>query len=249
MVLLTKYSLLFLTLPALLLAELTPDQKVTEFRQLAGLYSKNYGPYEWKRDTQNFDLLNIGPWLERARATNNDLDFADLMIEYVAALNDGHDILTLRSNYLAFLGFRVDFYDGKPLIDGITRTLLPLRTYPFEIGDELVSIDGETAAAMTAKYWKYSIAANDRATKRQTGDWYTNRPQSLIPRAHEIGVNATVVIRRASTGATETYTIPWQKDGTPMLGDFDIHGNAYGVTDWHTDSWDSGGMSHGSMFD
>ena len=37
-------------------------------------------------------------------------------------------------------------------------------------------------------------------------------------------------------------------DGTPMCGsDFDIHGNAYGVTDWHcNDSW-GGGMS--SMFD
>jgi len=38
-------------------------------------------------------------------------------------------------------------------------------------------------------------------------------------------------------------------DGTPMCGDIDIHGNAYGVTDWHSDSWDIGGMSSSSMFD
>ena len=37
-------------------------------------------------------------------------------------------------------------------------------------------------------------------------------------------------------------------DGTPMCGgDFDVHGNAYGVTDWHCDDSWSGGMS--SMFD
>ena len=37
-------------------------------------------------------------------------------------------------------------------------------------------------------------------------------------------------------------------DGTPMCGDTDIHGNPYGVTDWHTDSWGCG-MSSSSMFD
>ena len=36
-------------------------------------------------------------------------------------------------------------------------------------------------------------------------------------------------------------------DGTPMGGDgFDLHGNAYGITDFHCDSW-GGGMA--SMFD
>lgn len=29
-------------------------------------------------------------------------------------------------------------------------------------------------------------------------------------------------------------------DGTPMCGDTDIHGNPYGVTDFHSDSWDVG---------
>ena len=216
MTFLTKLLLPLVCLSATLLAELTPDQKVTEFRQLAGLYSKNYGPYEWKRDTQNFDLLKISPWLERARATTNDLDFADLMIEYVAALNDGHDILTLRSNYFAYLGFSVDFYDQKPLIEGVSRSLLPRSLYPFEVGDELISIDGKTPQEMTQLYWKYSVAANDRATKRQSAVWYTVRPQAVIPRAHEIGDEATVVIRRAATETTDTYKIEWRKEGTPM---------------------------------
>ena len=212
----TRLSLLFALLPAVLLAELTPEQKVTEFRQLAALYSKNYGPYEWKRDTQNFDLLNINPWLDRVRATKNDLDFADVMIDYVAALNDGHDILTLRSTWQGFLGFVVDFYDKKPLIDGISRTLLPRAAYPFEVGDELISIDGVSTEEMTRRYWNYSIAANSVATKRQSALWYTLRPQSVIPRAHEVGADATVVIKRAATGTTDTYTIKWDKFGIPM---------------------------------
>ena len=49
-------------------AALTPDQKEADFRSLANMYAKHYAPYEWKRDTFQFDLLNIGEWVSRARA-------------------------------------------------------------------------------------------------------------------------------------------------------------------------------------
>ena len=81
-----------LIFPALGTAELTRDQKIADLTQLAGLYAKNYGPYEWKRDTQGFDLLNnLQTWLDRAAKTKNDLEFMDLLVEYVAGLNDAHD--------------------------------------------------------------------------------------------------------------------------------------------------------------
>ena len=44
---------------------LTSDQRVADLNQLASLYAKNYAPYEWKRDTFGFDLLNLKPWLRR----------------------------------------------------------------------------------------------------------------------------------------------------------------------------------------
>jgi hypothetical protein len=126
-----KYTLLLLAISSSIFADLSPDQKETEFRQLAGIYSKNYAPYEWKRDTQNFDMLQIAPWIARARATRDDLDFAELMVEYVSKLNDGHDLVTLRSTFFAYLGFDVDLYDQKPLIEFIDRTLLPRSRFPF----------------------------------------------------------------------------------------------------------------------
>jgi hypothetical protein len=45
-------------------ASLTPEQKIADFMQLAGLYAKNYMPYEWKRDAMGFDLYNVQPWLD-----------------------------------------------------------------------------------------------------------------------------------------------------------------------------------------
>ena len=68
------------------------DQKVSDFQSLAALYAKRYGPYEWKRDALGVDLFNIAPWLAQVQATKNDLDFYEVMQQYVASLNDAHDV-------------------------------------------------------------------------------------------------------------------------------------------------------------
>jgi hypothetical protein len=65
---------------------LTIDQKTADFQSFAALYAKRYGPYEWKRDAIGFDLLNLGPWLAKVQATKNDLDFYEVMQEYVFQL-------------------------------------------------------------------------------------------------------------------------------------------------------------------
>jgi hypothetical protein len=206
-----------LSLGALLAhADLTPEQKLADFNQLAAMYAKRYGPYEWKHDVFGFDALNLKPWLNRVAQTKDDLDFYDLCIDYVSSLNDAHDIFTLTSNFSASLGFTVDIYDGKTLIDSINRSALPTAQFPFQIGDELVSVDGKATADIIKAYRKYSIAANERSTARQAAVRITSRSQSVIPRAHEIGDSAAVVIRRQS-GDLETYTVPWTKRGTPLL--------------------------------
>src|SRR5580700_3038984 len=96
--------------------QLTQDQKVADFTQLAGLYAKNYAPYEWKRDVIGFDLYNIKPWLDQVRATTNDLAFYDVCVRYVAALQDSHDEFTLPTDFDAWAHLAVDIYDGKVLI-------------------------------------------------------------------------------------------------------------------------------------
>ena len=195
--------------------QLATEQKVADFRHLAGLYAKQYAPYEWKLAVERFDLLDLGGWLDRVRATQDDLDFYDLMIEYVARLNDAHDVYTLPSNFSATLGFTVDIYDGKVLVDSINPTRLPASEYPFQIGDELISVDGRDVESLIAELSKYSTAANPRSTRRSAAGRITTRSQSRIPRAIEVGDRADLVIRRAS-GDLETYSLPWIKTGLAM---------------------------------
>ncbi len=212
---LTRFTLIGCAFAASAFAQLTVDQKIADFQQLVGLYDKNYGPYEWKRDALKFDLLKTAPWIERLKATKDDLDFYEVMVDYVASLNDAHDTYNLPSTFRASLGFSTDVYDGIVLVDSITRTRLPAANFPFQIGDELVSVDGRTAAQLLEDFRKYSILANPRSTRREAAALITVRPQSLMPHAVDLGDNATVVIRRQS-GSMETYTIPWLKTGLPL---------------------------------
>ena len=197
-------------------AQLSSDQKSIDFQNLAAVYDKNYAPYEWKRDTQGFDLLDLTKWLNRAQATKNDLEFYDLMSEYVASLNDAHSVYVVPSSYSVRLGFTGDIYDGKVLIDSIDRTLLAAGKYPFQIGDELVSVDGRGVEDLIIGFSRYGIAANPSSTRRNAVSRILTRSQSRIARVVELGDTAAVQIRRQS-GDLESYTIQWTKSGLPLL--------------------------------
>jgi hypothetical protein len=197
-------------------AQLTMDQKISDFQYLASLYAKNYGPYEWKRDTIKFDLLDLAPWLDKVRATKTDLEFYDVASEYVSRLNDAHDYYAIPSNFVARLNFGVDIYDGRLLIDNINRSRLPASEYPFSMGWELVSIDGVDAQKILDGLLRYQIAANPRSTRRSAAQLLTIRPQQLIASAALLPDSSSVVLRRPD-GGLETYRLAWAKSGVPLV--------------------------------
>src|SRR4029078_4511669 len=119
------------------------------------------------------------------------------------------------SDFVARLGFGVDIYDGALLIETLDRTVLPLPTYPFTVGDEVLSVDGVSGEQLLQDFAKYSPQSNPVSTRRMAAQRITTRPQSRMPHAADLGDTATVRIRRQN-GNIETYTIPWIKTGTPL---------------------------------
>jgi hypothetical protein len=194
---------------------LTREQKESDFRNLVDTMNNWYAPADWKKQLFGFDALDLKPWLEKVAQTQTDLDFYELCVDYVALLKDTHSSYSLPSDFIARLGFTVDLFEGKVLIDSIDRNLLPAAAYPFAVGDELVSVDGVPALELTERFMKYSPQGNDRASMRLAANRIPTRAQSRMPHAPEAGDQAVVEIRRQS-GATETYTIKWTKTGTPL---------------------------------
>jgi hypothetical protein len=196
-------------------AQLTPEQRRQDMQQIANVLAKNYAPYEWKREAVKFDLYDLAPWLAKAEAANSDLGFYDVLGQYLGSLRDTHTYFDLPSDFAATLPLRVDLYDGKVLIESITRGLLPAAQYPFQVGDELVSLDGRTAQEWIEQLRPFAALGNKKANDRYAAGFIPVRVQAIYPRAHEIGEKAKVEIRRAN-GDLETYEIAWVKSGTPM---------------------------------
>ena len=196
--------------------QLAVDQKINDFEHLVALYAKQYAPYEWKRDVQGFDLLDTSRWRRRIEASTDDLEFYDIMSEYVSSLNDAHDVYSLPSSFIARLHFTVDIYDGKVLIDSINRVRLPANEFSFQIGDELVSLDGKSAEERIRDLTRYAVAANMLSTRRLAAGLITVRPQQVIARAVELSPAATVVTRN-EYGVLSTHVVPWAKTGLPLL--------------------------------
>src|SRR5881296_4704643 len=121
-----------LALPQIASAQLLPDQRVFDFRNLVALYAKRYAPYDWKKQALGFDVFDIQPWLDRVRTAKDDLEFFEIEAEYVGKFQDTHSGFSMTSSFSANLGMTVDIYDGKVLIDSINRALLPVAAYPFQ---------------------------------------------------------------------------------------------------------------------
>ncbi len=191
---------------------ITQNQRDADLVQLANMYGKNYAPYEWKRDAIGFDLYRLTPWLQRVHHAD-DLDFQDALVEYLASLDDAHVGISFPSNFSATFGFTVDIYDGKVLVDSVNRLRLPAAQFPFDVGDELVALDGQPVQAVIASLRKYTAFANPRSTDRFAASLIGSRSQNVVPHAVDLGDVAVASIRLAATGAVNDYQIPWVKSG------------------------------------
>ena len=196
-------------------AQMSSDQRVQDFQTLVDLYAKRYAPYDWKKQAIGFDLFQVSPWLDRVRDAKDDLEYYEIAAQYVASFQDTHSSFRTPSSFAADLGLSVDIYDGKVLIESINRRVLPVSSFPIAIGDELVSIDGQSADDLMAQFSQFRRWGSPLTTRRNAASMLTFRPQSTIPRAVELGDTATVVIRNSS-GDLATYALPWTKSGVPL---------------------------------
>ncbi len=194
----------FVFLPFAAFGQLSPQQKVDDFRSLVSLYNKQYAPYEWKRDNFGFDLLDTRSWIAEIERSSSDLEYYEILGRYVASLRDSHARYIAPSNFSASLGFTVDIYDGRVLIDSINRVRLPLARFPFLNGDEFVSLDGVPVVEWIDRLLPLHNNANPVARRRAAADAIVNRTQERHPRAVELGESAQVVIKRRATGELET---------------------------------------------
>lgn len=197
-------------------AQLTPEQREADFRTLVSSVSKFYGPLDWKRELQKRDPLDMTPWLERIRRAPNDVEFLQILAEYVASLEDGHIAFQVPSNFVADLGVRFDLYEGVPRVWSVTARY-PADQFPgLRIGSELVSFNGEPAMDVVRRQARIENAGFERSALRRALIRLTLRQQLFDPKAIEAPDRVAVVLR-SPEGITYTHELTYTKTGVPFL--------------------------------
>jgi C-terminal processing protease CtpA/Prc len=196
-------------------AELTRDQKLADFRQLVDTFAKKYALYDWKQTGMKIQMFNIKGWMDRVAATQNDIEYFEICAEYVASLKDGHSVFLMPSSFVATVGFTVDLFEGKVLIDSVDRSRLTAEQFPPVIGDEILQVDGRPVEEAVRSLERFVGEGNPDTARRAAVDMLTHRAQRILPRAFEVGDVMRLVVRRQS-GETANYEVPWQKEGFPV---------------------------------
>jgi C-terminal processing protease CtpA/Prc len=195
-------------------AQISPYQKTLDFQELVGLFDKDYAFIEWKNQLFGFDGLKLAPWLAQLNASQDDLSYFDAATLYTSSFQDSHTVYLTPSTFFATLGFTVDLYSGKVLIDSVDSTTLDPAVFPLKMGDELLSVDGRSVADWIALFTPFVNDASPVSRARSAAGWIVSRSQQTYPRATEIGATAEVVIK-GQAGDVATYQIPWDVSGLP----------------------------------
>jgi hypothetical protein len=196
-------------------AGLSTRERLQDFEQLKSLIQSQYGPFAFKQATGviKWDELN-SEFEERIKATRTNQEFYTAISQYVANFQDGHFGVYNNTKRGAAVPFLIDLIEGKPLISYIDREKLPKEKFDFEIGDEIITVDGEPAQAFMDNMLK-SIASGNRLSAKRRAAWtITSRNGALFPVPAKPQLELT--IRRGTSTLIDGAKADWVKKGTVL---------------------------------
>ena len=212
---------------------LTTEQKLADFRYLVSVINAGYGPLEYKiaNKVLSYDALNARFESEIAN-TKTNAEFYYKMVEYVAAYRDGHFSLRLQNVRTASLPALTDLIDGKVLITKINRDKIKEDQFPFNVGDEIVSVDGQDIGAYLDEASRY-VGSGQLLSQRKFAAWTVlsrNSRQMPLPAKSKVALQ----VRRGTSALIESVELPWEFKGvdveeamTPVFRPFALeHGAA-----------------------
>jgi C-terminal processing protease CtpA/Prc len=194
---------------------LTKEQKLEDFRTMVSIINAGYGPLEYKMANKIVDITLLNAQMEQEiTKTTTDRDFYYSMVKYIAAYRDGHFGMQVPSTATATIPVSTDLVNGQVLITKIDRTKLPEAKFPFLIGDEIVSVDGELTKDYLDRVSLYIVDGNPLSQRRKTS-WtifFRRAARMPLPTAKSV----TVEIRHAASGTVEKTELTWTKAGATL---------------------------------
>jgi hypothetical protein len=180
-----------------------------EIDYIGNLYGSVYAPKSWKESHLGWNLpaqvalaqtkLAAATTLNQARQAAADL---------INSTADYHVGFEFYSTEKATLPFQVKTVEGHSLIVYINRDKLGEAAFPFEIGDEVLTMDQMPVAVLKSQFAS-SLGTNVPETDDALADLYLTRRAGKANVAVPHGP-VTLSVKRAADGSVGTVTLTWE---------------------------------------
>jgi hypothetical protein len=137
-------------------------------------FSAQYGPGQWKQSHEGWDLNSqIAAAKANVQANPNMTvaQYHDVLRRFFNSMKDFHVSVQFDSTEKSSLPFTVGGTNGRYFITSIDRTKLSASSFPFNVGDELVSFGGQPIAQAVAGL-KARLGGNTSLTENALAEMY-----------------------------------------------------------------------------
>jgi hypothetical protein len=210
-----KYLLIAVLLTGQAFArDLTVEQKLADLTQMVDIIKTGYGPLEYKKVNYGIDVDKLqDKYATLIKATKNNSEFYYLMVKFVAEFNDSHFGASVPTDHYGRVHFDTDLVEGKVLIDTVNREKLSEEKFPFEKGDQIISVNGMPIAKYLDTIIPYMGQGTKLTAKRKAAQLVTIRPGSKMP---VWDGKVTFEIRKGTSEFIEKVELEWELKGTPL---------------------------------
>lgn len=192
------------------LRDLKLNEKNSDFDELLNLFKTYYGPYSYKEKNLNINIEKIAQDL-KAKAANakTDEEFAGYVMQFGAQLKDGHVQISLENSASGIKGYKIPILlspiENKAIIADITDELKKFTG--FEVGDEVIEVDGVNPMSYIDMGVKYKSLARDLSNQHTllVTFYRSSFMTDLIPKEPIAHVHA-----KKANGTLVNADIPWE---------------------------------------
>jgi hypothetical protein len=206
-----------------LFADSFSEGVVSELQAMHSVYSAEYAPAQWKKTYAGYDLnteFDKAVVAAKAKPDLTQRDAREIFKNFIYAMKDYHTSISFVSTEQATLPFTIKGTDSKFYFVYIDRSKLPPSSFPFNVGDEVISFDGKPTAQAVAEV-QAQIPANVPTTDKALAELYlTSRKGTKgldIPQGP-----VTLSIKRNGTTEITQFQLLWDyvPESVPGSGPF-----------------------------
>ncbi|MFN7453827.1 MAG: PDZ domain-containing protein, partial [Pseudobdellovibrionaceae bacterium] len=202
-------------------AQVSPELKAKlsdELKYIASIYQNHYAPKQWKETHLGWDLsAELKKAQAKVQSAQSVKEYRGALADLLNSTQDYHVGYSFQSTERATLPFQVKTVEGKALLVFIDRTKLSETAFPFQLGDEFLSMNGVSVADLQKSIIEY-IGSNVPGTDLALSDLYITRRSA---RANAPVPQGPVLLSflRAGEATPVTHQLVWeyQKEMIPGL--------------------------------